>query len=118
MLSPRPRAGRSRACTASSSPRPKSRTPRRPAPSRSSWPRPAKCSTFRRTGRSRRCSPTTAWRSRCPANRASAGTCLTPVLEGEPDHRDFYLTDDEHARGGQMTLCCSRAKTPLLVLDL
>ncbi len=31
------------------------------------------------------------------------GTCLTPVLEGEPDHRDFYLTDDEHARGGQMT---------------
>jgi vanillate O-demethylase ferredoxin subunit len=46
------------------------------------------------------------------------GTCLTRVLEGEPDHRDFYLTDDERARGDQMTLCCSRSKSALLVLDL
>jgi vanillate O-demethylase ferredoxin subunit len=25
------------------------------------------------------------------------GTCLTAVIEGVPDHRDSYLTDDEHA---------------------
>ena len=46
------------------------------------------------------------------------GTCVTRVLEGQPDHRDFFLTGDEQARGDQMTVCCSRAKTPLLVLDL
>ncbi len=46
------------------------------------------------------------------------GTCLTRVLEGECDHRDMYLTDDEKANGDQFTPCCSRAKSPLLVLDL
>jgi vanillate O-demethylase ferredoxin subunit len=46
------------------------------------------------------------------------GTCLTRVLEGEPDHRDVFLTEAEQALGDQMTPCCSRSKTPLLVLDL
>ena len=46
------------------------------------------------------------------------GTCLTRVLEGEPDHRDSFLTDAERARNDQMTLCCSGARGPLLVLDL
>ncbi|CAH0156914.1 PDR/VanB family oxidoreductase [Pseudomonas brassicacearum] len=46
------------------------------------------------------------------------GTCLTRVLEGEPDHRDMFLTDVEHARNDQFTPCCSRAKSPVLVLDL
>jgi vanillate O-demethylase ferredoxin subunit len=46
------------------------------------------------------------------------GTCLTRVLEGECDHRDMYLTDDEKARHDQFLPCCSRAKSPLLVLDL
>lgn len=46
------------------------------------------------------------------------GTCLTRVLEGEPDHRDLYLTPDEQAANDQFTPCCSRSKTPLLVLDL
>ncbi len=46
------------------------------------------------------------------------GTCLTRVLEGECDHRDMYLTDDEKARNDQFLPCCSRAKSPLLVLDL
>jgi ferredoxin-NADP reductase len=46
------------------------------------------------------------------------GTCLCTVLDGIPDHRDSYLTDDEKAGNDQMTLCCSRAKTPRLVLDL
>ena len=46
------------------------------------------------------------------------GTCLTRVIEGEPDHRDMYLTDEERAQNDQFLPCCSRAKSKLLVLDL
>jgi vanillate O-demethylase ferredoxin subunit len=46
------------------------------------------------------------------------GTCLTPVLEGVPDHRDLFQTDEEKAENNYMTVCCSRAKTPVLVLDI
>jgi len=46
------------------------------------------------------------------------GTCLTRVLEGEPEHRDCYLTDEERAANDQFLPCCSRSKTAVLVLDL
>jgi len=46
------------------------------------------------------------------------GTCMCQVIEGLPDHRDSYLTDEEKQANDQMMLCCSRAKTPTLVLDL
>lgn len=46
------------------------------------------------------------------------GTCLTPIVEGVPDHRDLYLTDDEKARNDCLTICCSRAKSARLVLDI
>lgn len=46
------------------------------------------------------------------------GTCVTKVLGGTPDHRDVYLTDEEHARNDCFTPCCSRAISPRLVLDL
>lgn len=46
------------------------------------------------------------------------GTCLTRVIEGVPDHRDTFLTEDERASNDQFTPCCSRALTPVLVLDL
>ena len=46
------------------------------------------------------------------------GTCLTGVLEGEPEHNDVFQTDEEKAANDQMTLCCSRSKSDLLVLDL
>lgn len=46
------------------------------------------------------------------------GTCMTSVLEGVPDHRDMFLTDEEKAEGHKMMLCVSRAKSPRLVLDL
>ncbi|MDP3874864.1 MAG: PDR/VanB family oxidoreductase [Methyloversatilis sp.] len=46
------------------------------------------------------------------------GTCLTRVIEGEPDHRDAFLTDVEKARNDQFLPCCSRARSPMLVLDL
>lgn len=46
------------------------------------------------------------------------GTCVTRVLEGEPDHWDMYLTPEEQAVGDRFMPCCSRSKSPLLVLDL
>ncbi|HUW37678.1 MAG TPA: PDR/VanB family oxidoreductase [Rhodocyclaceae bacterium] len=46
------------------------------------------------------------------------GTCLTGVLEGTPDHRDAFLSDEEKRVGKQILPCVSRAKSPLLVLDL
>jgi vanillate O-demethylase ferredoxin subunit len=46
------------------------------------------------------------------------GTCLTPVLEGRPDHRDQYLTPEEQAAGTQFTPCCSRSLDERLVIDL
>jgi vanillate O-demethylase ferredoxin subunit len=46
------------------------------------------------------------------------GSCVTRVLDGVPDHRDWILSADEQASGKVFTPCCSRSKTPLLVLDL
>jgi vanillate O-demethylase ferredoxin subunit len=46
------------------------------------------------------------------------GTFLTRVIEGVPDHKDMYLTPEEQAANDQFTPCCSRSKTPMLVLDL
>ena len=46
------------------------------------------------------------------------GTCITRVLQGEPDHRDMYFTDEEKAANDQFTPCCSRSKSKTLVLDL
>jgi vanillate O-demethylase ferredoxin subunit len=46
------------------------------------------------------------------------GTCLTRVLEGEPDHKDMYLTPEEQVANDQFMPCCSRSKSPVLVLDL
>lgn len=46
------------------------------------------------------------------------GTCLTGVLAGEPDHRDVYLTDAEKRSGDRMMPCVSRARSPVLVLDV
>jgi vanillate O-demethylase ferredoxin subunit len=42
------------------------------------------------------------------------GTCVTRVIEGEPDHRDMLMLDGND----EFTPCCSRALSPLLVLDL
>jgi vanillate O-demethylase ferredoxin subunit len=44
------------------------------------------------------------------------GTCLTPYLAGEPDHRDQVL--EANGRRRYVMICCSRAKSPVLVLDL
>lgn len=44
------------------------------------------------------------------------GACKTPYLEGEVDHQDFILSDDE--KRSCLTVCVSRAKSACLVLDL
>jgi tert-butyl alcohol monooxygenase/tert-amyl alcohol desaturase reductase len=44
------------------------------------------------------------------------GTCRTRYLEGEPDHRDYLL--DEEQKREYMLICRSRSRTPLIVLDL
>ncbi|MFG6429538.1 PDR/VanB family oxidoreductase [Roseateles sp. LYH14W] len=46
------------------------------------------------------------------------GTCLTRVVAGEPDHRDQYLTPEEQAANDQFLPCCSRARSPRLVIQL
>ena len=44
------------------------------------------------------------------------GACKTDYLEGDVEHNDYILSDEEHKTC--MTLCVSRARSPLLVLDL
>jgi vanillate O-demethylase ferredoxin subunit len=46
------------------------------------------------------------------------GTCLTPVIDGLPDHRDIYQSDEEKAKNDQITICCSRSLSPQLILDI
>lgn len=46
------------------------------------------------------------------------GSCITPVLEGVPEHRDKVLTRREKDANNKCTICCSRAKGDHLVLDL
>ncbi|MCX5191704.1 PDR/VanB family oxidoreductase [Streptomyces sp. NBC_00268] len=50
--------------------------------------------------------------------QGTCGTCLTPVLEGQPDHRDSVLADHERAANDWMFLCVSRSCGDRLVLDL
>jgi ferredoxin-NADP reductase len=44
------------------------------------------------------------------------GTCITRYLEGEPEHRDTVLGEDDRKR--YTMICCARARSPLLVLDI
>lgn len=46
------------------------------------------------------------------------GSCLTTVVDGQPDHRDLYLTEEEQAENKMFTPCCSRSRSARLVLDL
>lgn len=50
--------------------------------------------------------------------QGTCGTCLTPVLEGTPDHRDSILADHERAANDCMLPCVSRSRGDRLVLDL
>lgn len=50
--------------------------------------------------------------------RGECGVCAVPVLEGEPDHRDYVLSPSEKASGKVIHICVSRSRGPRLVLDL
>jgi hypothetical protein len=42
----------------------------------------------------------------------------TRVLAGKADHRDMLLSASERAANGSMIICCSRAKSARLEVDL
>ncbi|WP_425307493.1 PDR/VanB family oxidoreductase [Ammonicoccus fulvus] len=46
------------------------------------------------------------------------GACETPVISGEPDHRDAVLDEHEKEANETMMICISRCKGSKLVLDL
>jgi ferredoxin-NADP reductase/fatty acid desaturase len=46
------------------------------------------------------------------------GTCVTAVLDGEPEHRDAVLSPEVRKTNTAMCLCVSRAKSERVVLDL
>ena len=46
----------------------------------------------------------------------TCGTCKCRLIEGEVDHRDLVLLDDE--KNDFIMLCVSRAKSGELVVDL
>lgn len=50
--------------------------------------------------------------------RGDCGICQVAVLAGEPDHRDYFLSDAEKAANKSIQICISRAKSKRLVLDL
>ena len=39
------------------------------------------------------------------------GSCLNPVPDGIPDHRDQFMLPEEQIRNDAFTTCCSRALT-------
>ncbi|WP_454874669.1 PDR/VanB family oxidoreductase [Paraburkholderia xenovorans] len=49
--------------------------------------------------------------------RGECGVCQMSVIEGEIDHRDYYLSAAERQNGNVMQICISRAKCARLVLD-
>ncbi|WP_326701372.1 PDR/VanB family oxidoreductase [Streptomyces sp. NBC_01754] len=46
------------------------------------------------------------------------GTCLTRVVEGTPDHRDVFQSPARQRTNRDVALCCSRSRTPILVVDV
>ncbi|HET7887142.1 MAG TPA: PDR/VanB family oxidoreductase [Bradyrhizobium sp.] len=46
----------------------------------------------------------------------TCGTCRCKFIDGEPDHRDLVLSDEEKKR--EILICVSRAKSPTLTLDI
>ncbi|XVU29316.1 PDR/VanB family oxidoreductase [Actinoplanes sp. CA-054009] len=48
----------------------------------------------------------------------TCGTCETEVIDGEVDHRDSVLDEDERAANDVMMICVSRCKGSRLTLDL
>ena len=50
--------------------------------------------------------------------QGTCGTCITNVIEGEIDHKDAILSEEEKMACNKICLCVSRAKNDKIVLDL
>ena len=50
--------------------------------------------------------------------QGTCGTCICKVIEGEVDHRDAVLSEEEKLENKQICLCVSRAKNGSITLDL
>lgn len=50
--------------------------------------------------------------------QGTCGSCITKVIEGEIDHRDAVLSEEEKTGNELMCLCVSRAKDDKLVIDI
>lgn len=48
----------------------------------------------------------------------TCGVCETKIIDGIADHRDVLLSPEERAANKSMMICCSRSKTPHLVLAI
>ncbi len=48
----------------------------------------------------------------------TCGTCLVKVVDGMPDHRDSFLMGKKRRENKHICICCSRALTPSLTLEV
>jgi len=46
------------------------------------------------------------------------GSCRTAIIDGQADHRDDFLSDEEKQANQAIMVCCSGARSKTLVLDL
>ncbi|MFT8450930.1 MAG: 2Fe-2S iron-sulfur cluster binding domain-containing protein [Zymomonas mobilis] len=46
------------------------------------------------------------------------GACMVGLISGEADHRDHIQSEEEKAQNKEIAICCSRARSARLVLDL
>lgn len=54
----------------------------------------------------------------CLCREGVCGTCETRIIDGEAEHFDQYLSDEEKVAQQSLMVCVSRAKSARLVLDL
>lgn len=54
----------------------------------------------------------------CSCKEGTCGTCEVDVLDGQPDHRDSFLSPQERASNETMLICVSRCLGGRLTLDL
>jgi len=54
----------------------------------------------------------------CSCTQGICGSCITPVVSGDIEHRDAVLSDTERAAGDKMCVCVGRAKSGRIVLDI
>ncbi|WP_336141605.1 PDR/VanB family oxidoreductase [Acinetobacter sp. 102] len=54
----------------------------------------------------------------CSCEQGICGTCVLEVIDGEVEHHDQFLTDEEKNSNKLFTPCCSRGKSKQLVIRL